>query len=445
MPRGYSNYDFVIDSSFQPFSMQELLTPMMMYKDAYEKQEAAYEDLASKDILKYLNNLPEGTKSREIYDSYMNDFNKQAEDFSKHGLNIQNRRGLQNLKKRYASEIGRLEAANTAMQEERKLRRTMNAKDSSMLYAEDNLNLDQFLDGNNPNLYSISGEDLRKEAAQYAQTASSRIYGNTKIQDINKYFQDIIQTQGYSPEAMMAWRQNLESIPEFNQAVEDIMSARGVNGNLTGTNYERARQNVINGIMEGSVYQEKRNPHQNPGVLTAAQSASDSLGWANHNLNAAVHGMERDKNGKYVSQDEWMYTHDTNGRRNGYSKEYEDAVKKGLVPGKNIKMGTDNNTTTNDKKKKKEPLKQAVTIDSKGNTKPVSRGTNAPTWGVKKSFKEALEINPNIKNHHPGYEEYYDWYVNGTSVTPVPNGKQVDIISNQVQIDSEQEEDEDKY
>jgi hypothetical protein len=53
---------------------------------------------------------------------------------------------------------------------------------------------------------------------------------------------------------MTAWRQNLESIPEFNQAIEDIMSARGVNGNLTGANYERARQNIINGIMEGSVY-----------------------------------------------------------------------------------------------------------------------------------------------------------------------------------------------
>jgi hypothetical protein len=244
MPRGYNNYSFVVDSAFNPFSMQELLTPMMMYKDAYEKQEAAYEDLANKDILKYLSNLPEGSRSREIYDSYMNDFNRQSDDFAKHGLSMQNRRALQNLKKRYTSEIGRLEAANTVMQEERKLRRTMNAKDSSMLYAEDNLNLDQFLDGNNPNLYSISREDLRKEAAQYAQATSSRIYGNSQIENINKYFQDVIQTQGYSPEVLNAWRQNLESIPEFNQAVEDIMSARGVNGNLTGANYERARQNV---------------------------------------------------------------------------------------------------------------------------------------------------------------------------------------------------------
>ena len=40
MPYRRNNYDFVIDSSFQPFSMNEMLTPFMQYKDAYEKAEA---------------------------------------------------------------------------------------------------------------------------------------------------------------------------------------------------------------------------------------------------------------------------------------------------------------------------------------------------------------------------------------------------------------------
>ena len=69
-----NNYDFVIDSSFQPFSMQEMLTPFMMYKDAYEKSEAAFEDLTSKaDKFKYLSEtLPEGSKSRQLYEGYAN-------------------------------------------------------------------------------------------------------------------------------------------------------------------------------------------------------------------------------------------------------------------------------------------------------------------------------------------------------------------------------------
>ena len=36
-----ANYSFVIDSSFKPFSMQEMLVPFQMYKDTFEKTEDA--------------------------------------------------------------------------------------------------------------------------------------------------------------------------------------------------------------------------------------------------------------------------------------------------------------------------------------------------------------------------------------------------------------------
>ena len=84
MPYRRNNYDFVIDSSFQPFSMQELLTPMLMYKENFEKMESAYEDLSSKaDKFKYLSQtLPEGSQSRQIYEGYANELNQQAEDLA---------------------------------------------------------------------------------------------------------------------------------------------------------------------------------------------------------------------------------------------------------------------------------------------------------------------------------------------------------------------------
>ena len=78
MPRGYNNYSFVVDSAFTPFSMQELLTPMLMYKENFEKMESAYEDLSSKaDKFKYLSEtLPEGSKGRQIYEGYANELNQ---------------------------------------------------------------------------------------------------------------------------------------------------------------------------------------------------------------------------------------------------------------------------------------------------------------------------------------------------------------------------------
>ena len=51
----YNNYRYTIDSTFQPFSMQEMLTPFVMYKNEFEKSEEAYNDLTNKsDEFKYL-------------------------------------------------------------------------------------------------------------------------------------------------------------------------------------------------------------------------------------------------------------------------------------------------------------------------------------------------------------------------------------------------------
>ena len=69
------NYSYVIDSTFQPFSMQEMLVPFTAYKEAFEKTEEAYTDLSDKsDKFKYLSEtLPEGSKARALYEGYAND------------------------------------------------------------------------------------------------------------------------------------------------------------------------------------------------------------------------------------------------------------------------------------------------------------------------------------------------------------------------------------
>ena len=269
-----SNFSYVIDSTFQPFSMQEMLTPFVAYKDAFEKSEEAYDSLTERaDKFKYLSeNLPEGSKARKIYEGYASDLSKQAEDLANNGLSMGNRRALSSLKKRYQGEIGRLMQADEAMREEKKLRQSLNAQDSSRLYATDNLNIDDFLDGNNPNLYSISGNELYARGAEAGKAASSRM---TQFGDmgslIGGLYRDIVQRNGYSQAAMQEFRRNVESIPELADTIDDIMNASGASENLTGVSRGRARQNIINGIVSGAIYQEQHNPTRDPNVLDAMQ------------------------------------------------------------------------------------------------------------------------------------------------------------------------------
>lgn len=407
MPYRRNTYDFVVDSGFTPFTMSEMLVPFTAYKDAFEKSEVAYDDLRSQsDKFKYLSEtLPEGSKARQLYEGYANDLKIQADDLAKNGLNMGNRRALTSLKQRYQGEIGRLTDADTAMQEEKKLRRQMNSKDSSLLYAVDNLNIDDFLDNNTPNLYSVSGDDLYKRGAQAAASASSRIYDNTQVSDLTKYYQEITQRQGYSPELLAEFRGRMEAIPELQQAVDSILQEKGVNDNLSGINYQRARESVINGILDGAVYKEARSVKDNPGVLTAAQAASNALGWANHNESVRQHNLQLKMNG-----------YDENGV---YHPENDQALKKAeaVAKVKGTKVDANGNPITSSGNTSKVELleNESYNTDTR-NSGPAPSGQNA-TYGQEISSAEAMALAPDLVAATGQYTKYYKFYKNGKTVT----------------------------
>lgn len=283
------DYSFVVSPSFNPFSMQEMLVPFSAYKDAFEKSEEQYDTLTQgADKFKYLSEtLPEGSKARQIYEGYANDLRTQAEDLAHNGLTMGNKRALTSLKRRYQGEMGRILQADEAMREEKKLRQSLGTQDTSLLYANDNLNIDDFLDGNTPNLYRISGNELYTRGAAAGKAASSRIFsagdaGST----LNGYYRDYVQKMGYSPETIRKFYEDMSTIPELQRAADAILEERGVNENLSGYNLRRARQSVINGMIDGAVYQENHSPQRDLGVMDAA--TSEQL-----KLSAASQGMEK--------------------------------------------------------------------------------------------------------------------------------------------------------
>ena len=300
------DYSFVVSPTFNPFSMQEMLVPFSAYKDAFEKSEEQYDTLSQgADKFKYLSEtLPEGSKARQIYEGYANDLRAQAEDLAHNGLTMGNRRALTSLKRRYQGEMGRILQADEAMREEKKLRQSLGAQDTSLLYANDNLNIDDFLDGSTPNLYRISGNELYTRGAAAGKAASSRIIniGEGNI-TLGGYYRDLVSKYGYSPELLNKFRQDINSIPELKAAFDATMEERGVTQNLTGYNRRRAEQSFINGMIDGAVYQENHSPQRDLGVLTQAEKIADTRQREQMELSAASNGFER-VNGK------WQYNPD---------------------------------------------------------------------------------------------------------------------------------------
>lgn len=397
------NYAFTIDSTFQPFSMQEMLTPFVAYKDAFEKSEEAYDSLTERaDKFKYLSeNLPEGSKARQIYEGYANDLSKQAEDLANNGLSMGNRRALSSLKKRYQGEIGRLMQADEAMREEKKLRQSLNAQDSSRLYATDNLNIDDFLDGNNPNLYSISGNELYARGAEAGKAASSRM---TQFGDmgslIGGLYRDIVQRNGYSQAAMQEFRRNVESIPELADTIDDIMKASGASENLTGVSRGRARQNIINGIVSGAIYQEQHNPTRDPNVLDAMQKNQLDLQQKNFNLQATQLDMQAARAGYRVNDQGKL---EIDPQRMQALKELKQSGKKGSSGSSSNGSGTTHASQ----------LKHPIRITWKGNP-DMGYANNYDDQPFDNSKKEAYKGNITDYEALPNWAKIVvDKYVNG--------------------------------
>lgn len=283
----YESNPFVLESSYKPMSMQEMLTPFLYYKQAYDEAEEKYDKIADDaGIFKYLEERLKDnpdSEAAQIYKKYMDDFNAQARDFSINGLSMANRSALSNLRKRYKSEIGLLERANNLLETERKYRRELAAKDPSMLYEVDDrdLNIDNYLYDKSPSNYSISGDSLYAKGATYAQMASKRMFKTREggKNTLGGYYIDYIQENGITPEMLAKFGSEIRAdftkkvsvLPEFQEQVNNILKATGASDHLSGSALERARAQVINGMIDGSVYTETHSLQRDLGKLTAAE------------------------------------------------------------------------------------------------------------------------------------------------------------------------------
>ena len=324
-----SNNPWVIDGGYKPFSMQEMLTPFLLYKDAWDKsQEQMDKYNQGADAFSYLDEtLPEGSKARSIYDNYSKDLRNAEQSFSQNGLTADNSRVLLGLRRRYTGEIGRLEKASTKLEKLRNLRMAQDAQDPTMIYTVDNPTIDDVLDDKNFNQYSISGNSLYKMGMTSGAAISQRHVSNLELSQLkNPAFLDAVQRVGFTPEVLQAFNVNLDAIPEFKEAINSIMKSTKADTNLTGIKKEQAVQNVIRGLIDGAVYKQNDSLQQNPDYINAKEKEQLSL-----------QGRELDLKEKELDNEikmkQWMYDYDSNGNVTGFSKAYKDALEGGTGKG----------------------------------------------------------------------------------------------------------------
>lgn len=217
----------VINSKFRPFSYDELIKPLLQYKEAYDKVEADYSNLAAQtEQWKDIANQTQNPEAYAMYSKFANDLNNLVDDFSK-GKTLQNSSQLLAMKRRYASEILPIARASEAMKEANDLR-VKSGPDAIFEVGEYN-SLDQFLHGRTANNRSQSRDALTKRTAAMTEAAMASAMKDPEFQKAmgDQYWMLTQHTGGSYEDLKAAIANNAQAQNRFAEIKAQVMKDAG--------------------------------------------------------------------------------------------------------------------------------------------------------------------------------------------------------------------------
>lgn len=223
-----------LDTKFNPFTYDEMVKPLLYYKQAYDQAEAAYSDLATQtEAWKDIANKENSPEAYEMYQRYSSELNNAVDDFSK-GMTLQNRRALLGLKKRYASDIQPIANAHKRRSTLAEEQRKAELANPTMLWQRkaSGMSLDDFI--KNPDAdygRSVSGAALSAQVAAGASALSKEFRDNPDkmIELLGGDYYEYVRQRGFSSEAILTAISNKpEASPILIQLVESVLDSAGL-------------------------------------------------------------------------------------------------------------------------------------------------------------------------------------------------------------------------
>ena len=280
----------VIDSKFRPFSYDELIKPLMQYKEAYDKVEADYSNLAAQtEQWKDIANQTQSPEAYAMYSKYANDLNNIVDDFSK-GMTLQNRSQLLAMKRRYASDIQPIARASEAMKEANDLR--VKAGPDAIFEVGEYNSLDQFLHGKTANNKYQSRDALTKRTAAMTEAAMASAMRDPEFQKAmgDQYWMLTQHTGGSYEDLKAAIANNAQAQNRFAEIKAQVMKDAGYD--RYDTMGKQAIEDAINTGLYAGLDKPARSFQANQNFQSDYQKDQLQLAKKQLSLSAANAGLE---------------------------------------------------------------------------------------------------------------------------------------------------------
>ena len=250
-----------IGSKFQPYTLAEMLVPYQAYKQEFDKREELYNTYAENAGLigSQLDDTLDKDLIDTVYNPYMQELNRAASELSSKGLSPENRKNLQNLRRRFGSDIAPIKVASEARAEARKNWDKLSSQDKTLMT---NANpyyqaVSSYMNGKSPETYYVSGNELYGRGKALAEAFSKTLRevpnGEALANDLGGQYYRITRQYGPDSKQMQDFMNDVaDSIPELRSQVEDILSSTDISKEgFTDADKNKARQYIIEGMKAG--------------------------------------------------------------------------------------------------------------------------------------------------------------------------------------------------
>lgn len=193
-----ANYSLTVSSTFNPYSLQELLPIYQANAQAQYQAEEAFSQLQMKaDQWEKLANNAQDADVYSKYKSYSNQLKAAADDILNNGINTASRRNLMNMRAQYASNIIPIEEAYNKRQQQAQILWQARLQDPTLIAQDPSeLGLSYYMKNPNYTPQSYSGKLLTAQSAQAAQNLAKTLSSYGKGEPIDSYTNTFIQKHG---------------------------------------------------------------------------------------------------------------------------------------------------------------------------------------------------------------------------------------------------------
>lgn len=193
-----ANYSLTVNSTFNPYSLQELLPIYQANAQAQYQAEEAFSQLQMKaDQWEKLANNAQDADVYNTYKAYSNQLKAAADDILNNGINAAGRRNLMNMRAQYASNIIPIEEAYNKRQQQAQVLWQARLQDPTLIAQDPSeLGLSYYMKNPTYTPQSYSGKLLTAQSAQAAQNLAKTLSSYGKGEPIDNYTNTFIQKHG---------------------------------------------------------------------------------------------------------------------------------------------------------------------------------------------------------------------------------------------------------